>query len=139
MTPADQKKDIEKRRAERAERERVARETRDLADLQAIDVLEEKLGVSNLRRYDIDTPLHLPGALVIRRPTPEEYRHWVQVQRRGTKNEGSEATNRLGLDCLVYPEQDAWEKVIEVLPGLPDTIGAYAVRFSGGIEEQKKD
>jgi hypothetical protein len=132
-------KEIEARREARAKKEKLEREARDARDLEALDELEEKHGGANLMQIPMQTPLNLPGMAIIRRPDGAEYRNWIAVTRKGSKGEQHEASRRLGLDCLLYPDVGVWEAVVEACPGISDTIGFAAVKFSGGVLEQKND
>lgn len=138
MTEAE----LEKRRAERAAKTKQALKDRDLADLEALDALEERLGSDNLRKVKIPTPANLPGIVIIRRPDRREYKSWQSVVGKTSvpQVERQQTTKNLGRECVLYPEDAAvWDKIIEVCPGAEDLVAQEAIIFAGGAQDSGKE
>ncbi len=138
---ADTIKDIEKRRADRAAKHKAACEVRDAKDLEALDACEELHGVGEVRTVKVPTAPPMPGTVIIRRPAPEEYRAWKGITARAsaTMSEKDAAAADLARDVVIYPEAEAYAKLVEVCPGAPTLVAVEALKFAGGAEDRGKE
>jgi len=131
-------------RLERIERERAARKA-ELSraaegvladDLEKISELEVEHGDSNVKVIRCDFTPGSRAAIAVRVPKPAElkrYRHRVQVPL-GSKTPPptGEACEELGRACLIYPDKEAFEAMIESRPGLLIQAGIEALELSAG-------
>lgn len=107
LTPAQRIAAANDRRAAKAEAEANAREAQFATDLEAIEALEEKLGVRV--HYSKQVRTFVPGLPVVvgvRAPDPGEYKRLLSMISRAGGNGEAKVSALLVLaqQCWVYPE-----------------------------------
>lgn len=132
---------INARRAAKAEAESEARKEQFADDLEAIEALEEKLGVRI--RYSSQVKQYVPGLPVVvgvRAPEPSEHKRLVSLVNRSGNNADAKvaAVAQLAHSCWVYPEDKGLrEAMIAANAGLLSSVGNFA--FSLGEVELKEE
>lgn len=144
LTP---KQEIEKRRADRRAAEAEAAEVQEVADLTAIDALEERYGDSNVAVMTIAYVAGLPTKCACRAPAPAELKRYRdQVRPRREQKGGRERpadvdyvapAEMLAVTTLVYPSEDVFEKMCLARPGLAAQLGLQAVNLASAREEDE--
>lgn len=132
---------IEAKRAARRAALAAAHEEQRGIDLDAIDALEDELGVSNVTVLATNYAPGLPALTLVRAPLGAElkrYQDSVRPSKKGELGNTSEAAEKLGRTCLAYPPKDSplYAELIEKRPGMQAGWGLAALRLS---EAQAED
>lgn len=118
------------RRAAKADAEVAKREEQFATDLEAIEALEEKLGVRV--HYSAQVRTFVPGLPVVvgvRAPDPAEYKRLFSSINRAQGNGDAKvaALLMLGNACWVYPEEKAArDAMVEANAALVASVGNFA-------------
>lgn len=144
LTP---KQEIEKRRADRRAAEAAAAEAQEVADLTAIDALEERYGDSNVAVLSIPYFAGLPVKCACRAPQPAELKRYRdQVRPRREQKGGRERiaevdyvppAELLAVATLVYPSEAIFEQMCTARPGLAAQLGLQAIALASAREEDE--
>jgi hypothetical protein len=130
--------EVEAKRAERRAKADAARDEQKAKDLEAIMLLEDKHGESNIATVEIGHTPGLPVVLAVRCPSPVEvkrYRDTVKPKRDGTPGDPLKAAQELAAVCLVYPDAEVYKAVLEARPGTDSPLGVEAIKLSTGRAE----
>lgn len=141
------KEEIEKRRADRRAAEAAAAEAQEVADLTAIDALEERYGDSNVAVLTVNYSAGLPVKCACRAPQPAELKRYRdQVRPRREQKGGRERpadvdyvapAEMLAAATLIYPSEEVFEKMCAARPGLAAQLGLQAVTLASAREEDE--
>lgn len=135
--------EIEELRATRKAAVEKQREAQLVIDLTEVNKLEEEHGdgnvvIVNLAKF---TP-GLPSLLALKPPSPPQLKRYQDMcSGKGQKKGDPLAAAHLVADtCLLYPDKDIYEKILEESPGIKAIAGVAAVtRSAGSAEEEGKD
>lgn len=128
--------EIKKKRAARSEAADKARNDQELADLTAIDKLEEERGES---LHTMSSNRYTPGApvkIAFRAPTSAEYKRYKDlVNRAVTKSDPKarvDAQEQLASSVLEYPAKDSelLKATLEAFPGLLISLAIEAAKVA---------
>ncbi len=141
--------ELEREEAARAERKagvEKARKTQRILDIRAVNELEELHGDSNIAVVNVPFTPGLPTLVALRTPTEVEMKRFKFRMKAKSKG-GADPTvdtedaisgaEELALKCLVYPDKETFEKVLEARPGVLMQCGSAALALSQGSAEAK--
>lgn len=135
MTPEE----YEKRRAERAASKEADRAAQLAVDLDALMALEDEHGEGRVYRHDL--PAYVPGLptmVIARTPTPAEYKRFRDMMRKAkTASEQGAAIDLLAAPCRVYPDAEAYDKLLARFPGLGDSLAKPILKLAEGSKEEQ--
>jgi hypothetical protein len=137
------REEIEARRAARQKAHEAAREAQELADLEALDVLEEVHGYGRVLRIELDGWTAGSGAATIavaRIPLSSEVVFKKFVQQAHSKDpkpaQSVAAETELGEACLAYPSRkehpEIYAATMEMFPGLLGHVAAQVAKAAQG-------
>jgi len=136
--PLTKREELQRKRdALRAELEK-AEAVQEEIDLEEILKLEIEHGVENVT---VVKGLFVPGCVTrvaSRTPSPEEikrYRHRVKPKKLGDVPNSQDAAAELAAVTRIYPNLEAWEKILRARPGVDTQLGQQAVALAVGEEE----
>lgn len=128
----------EKREARKVEHRKLAR-ARKAIDVAAIDQLESDNGEEDVAvlwvPYLADD---LPMAVAVRTPNKNEikrYRSMVKPRKDGTLPDLVQHVETVGRSCLLYPDTETFDRLLERRPGLLIQLGNTALELSTGREQ----
>jgi hypothetical protein len=128
--------EIEARRAARKAGLAAQRDEQALVDLEAVDALECEHGDASVAVIRVPFSPGRVTCAVVRVPKPVEVRRYQdRVRPRGSDNalgDTAKAASELGMACVVYPQGEALDALVEALPGLPTQFGVEALQLSNG-------
>jgi hypothetical protein len=135
-----------KRAARRAASEHAAEEQR-ATDLEAIDVIEQTLGDSNVSTISIPYAEGLPCVAAVRCPKPIEMKRYrdqtkVKLHQPGQRKPPESpdlvaAAELLAETCVVYPPREVFAQMCESRPGLQAQAGVLAAELALGKAEEE--
>ncbi len=123
---------LEAARAERKAKLANAEAEQRLADLLAIDRLEQEHGDSNVAVLESPFTAGLPVMLAVRVPNRAElkrYRDMLKPDKQG-RSDAVAAAILIGKACLIYPAPDVFDAVLEARPGVDVQLGVAAVNLA---------
>jgi len=133
------REEIEHRRALRAAEAVKARDEQEEKDLEAIDKIEQELGIV-LKTMKVGSHKPgLPALIAYKAPAPEYYKRFSQQVRAAGDNKQARgaATDMLGAVCLAYPADESVQKALkEAFPGVVTSIGIAVMTM---LEAQKEE
>lgn len=134
-------KTFEERMVERDARKAAAakaREDQKQRDMLVLDGLEQEHGDDNVM------PVWTAGGLVVlSRPTAGSMKRWREAmwaekvkpaERSAIK---AKAAGDLAKTCIRFPPADEYAALVDKYPGIPDAVGAEAVKFAGIVEDEE--
>lgn len=139
--PEDPMQVIAARRAARASKAKEDAKGRDLADLEALDELEEKLGIHAVRSVQTGAAPPLPGLVVVGMPK-QEFKYWQDVvaNPKAKFSEKNEAVRVLTDAAILYPDSETYQKIVDKHPGVPTSVHVETIKLAGlAVEEQGKE
>ena len=104
--------------------EKIALEKRKAADAAIVKDLELKHGREGKRIVVLETP---DGLVVVKRPTITKFKGFQD-----TETKTLDVQEGLVRDCLLYPDQRAWNALVDAQPGIV-MRAANAVVFLAGV------
>lgn len=137
-TPAERLAASEAKREARKAKLKDGEDAQRALDTEAISEIEERLGDSRVKVVNVP---YNPGHVVkvaIRCPEHAEikkYRYQVKPRKDGKQPDVALAHEEIGEACLVYPSEDKFSALCDLLPGLKGQLGIHAVALSVGEEE----
>lgn len=123
--------EYEKRRAERRAAKHDLFEAQRLEDLEARDRLEEELGDGQVIAIEISEERWKPGVVTMalfKLPNATQakvYKTTITPNKDGSPGDLVKASDVLAAQCRIYPEPDAWKKLLDAFPFV-GTNGAVA-------------
>lgn len=142
---ADRIAEIEARRAQRAADHKRARDEQYLADLNALEALEDEAEPGSITTLGVDGEdgrrfsKGLPTFAAFRRPTAIEVKRFRDRTRAKNQNDTPNVNGalvELAEACLVYPTPEVFKRMLEVYPGIDLQGGRLAARLAVGKEEE---
>lgn len=135
---------IEAKRAARKANLDAQREEQLATDLEAIDLLEEQYGDSNIRTLEVPFTPGLPVLCAVRTPDPayiKRHRETLKPKRNAKEDpDAMAAAIVLGAVARVYPDAEVYAKLLEARPGIDVQLGLLAAKLvAGKIEETGKE
>lgn len=129
------------RKAARASQNEAPRAEQVAKDLDALCALEEEHGDARVYRHDLPAYVAgLPTMVVVRAPSPAEYKRFRDLMRRAKngKDQG-DALDLLVAPCRAYPDAATFDRMVSVFPGLADAIARPVLRLAEAaqVEEGK--
>lgn len=136
--------EIEARRAARRAALEEQRNEQLALDLEALDSAEVEHGDNAVARVDVPFTPGLPTLCIVKTPNRaaiKRYRDRIKPRqsRRGRDSDVDHAAAAIELCgvCLVYPDKEVFERMLDVRPGLDSQLGQIATRLSIGEEEEQ--
>lgn len=142
MSVADKLEEIEKKRAARRKTIDDARAEQYVADMTALDELEEKHGADRVKSLKVKayTP-GLPTMVIIKSSAGEGYHTRFQDMIRkakGNKDLENAASQMFAKSSVVYPEKDVLQAMAEAYPNMWVDISNAAIKLVQLEEEDEK-
>lgn len=134
------REEIETARAERKAKLSSDAAEQALRDLEAINELELKHGDENIASDTVAYSPGLPTMWAVRTPTEAEikrFRARVKPSKDGSPGDGIAAAVELGSACRVYPEAEAYAKLLKARPGIDTALGTAALKLSAGAATEE--
>lgn len=130
--------DIEARIAKMREAASVARTEQRAEDMRAFEGAMCEHGVDRVALVDWAswTP-ELPTMAIFRTPKKMEFKRFQDTANGKSATANRDATHALGFTCLVYPERDVFDKMLEASPGLVTIGGQHCARLAAGQAEEE--
>jgi hypothetical protein len=104
-------------------------------DLAALSDIEAERGDDNVASVAVSRyQPGLPTLVVVRALTGAELRCF-RDQTKGEKADLNRVTELVGSESRLYPDQAAWESLLEAIPGLAMRAGVASIRLAAGLEQ----
>ena len=133
MTPEEFEQRMQARRERKAAAQE-AQEAQRMADMIRLDDLEQQHGDEAIGY--VPTPL---GLVILRKPTQTEYETWkADTKKAKTPQGGAEVDMMFANKCLVHPPPDAYARIVEEFPGVPDKIVLLALRLAKAAADDEE-
>lgn len=137
MTAAERLAEIEEKRRARREALAAQAEEQKVADLEAVNELEERYGDNAVTIIHVPpTPGH-PTLVAARAPNKAEvkrYRDRCAPKPNGKPGDAAAAAEELAAVCLAYPSKEIFAEMLEARPGLQLQLGVAAANLATGRE-----
>lgn len=132
---------IERKRAERKAKLAQQREAQRVIDMTAVDQLEEQHGDHMIRVLDVDCGPGLPTLVVAKAATPtylKRYRDRLRPKKRNGEDapDFAGAGEELGAVSRLYPDQETFDRMLAVRPGVLLQIGTAALELAVAEENE---
>jgi len=121
--------EIEKRRADRKAALSELEKEQYAKDLEALDVLEQEHGDSNVDSLRVPFTPGLPVLVAVKTPSKLLVKIYKDRLREAKPNP-TKAAEEIGGKCLVYPDQETYEQMLEARPGIATQTGLSALKLS---------
>lgn len=131
--------EIEARRAARKAALARERDEQLATDLEAIDALEQEHGDTNVAVIRLPYTPGLPAAVAAKCPPKavvKRYRARIKPDKQGRPGDAVAAAQEVVGVCLIYPDKDTFEKLVEARPGIDTQLGTAALNLAAAEEEE---
>lgn len=137
MTAAERLAEIEEKRRARREALAAQAEEQKVADLEAVNELEERYGDNAVTIIHVPPTPGQPTLVAARAPNKAEvrrYRDRCATKPNGKPGDSTAAAEELAAVCLAYPSKEIFAEMLEARPGLQLQLGVAAANLATGRE-----